>query len=212
MAALYADDMTMREARARYFDVNGFGEDGGYNDAWVDFELGPLPLPFPNTPGRIKAVKFHDLHHVLTGYETNALGEFEISAWEIGAGCTSIAAAWVINMSGLATGVLVEPRRIFAAFMRGRRSRTLYGETFEPLLDCKVGELRERFVDDSAAAATARSRADVLRFVATALLGAVIGLTFAAAMLPFVPFGLLRRVLSSSAKQSALQKTPPTPK
>jgi hypothetical protein len=209
MAALYADDMTMREARDRYFQRNGFGEDGGYNDAWVDFELGPLPLPFPNTPGRIKAVKFHDLHHVLTGYETNALGEFEISAWEIGAGCTSIAAAWVINMSGLATGVLVEPRRIFAAFMRGRRSRTLYGETFEPLLDCKVGELRERFVDDSAVAATA---VDVVRFVGTALLGSVIGLTFAAAMLPFVPIGLLRRVLSSPAKQSGLQKTPPTPK
>ncbi len=212
MTALYGDDMTMREARDRYFDVNGFGKDGGYNDAWVDFELGPLPLPFPNTPGRIKAVKFHDLHHVLTGYETNALGEFEISAWEIGAGCTSIAAAWVINMSGMATGVLVEPRRIFAAFMRGRRSRTLYGETFEPLLDCKVGELRERFVDDSARATTA---VDVVRFVATALLGAVVGLAFAAAMLPFVPIGLLRRVFSSSAESAAhgaLQKTPPTPK
>jgi len=207
MVALYADDMTMREARDRYFDVNGFGRDGGYDDAWVDFELGPLPLPFPNTPGRIKAVKFHDLHHVLTGYATNALGEFEISAWEIGAGCTSIAAAWVINMTGLATGVLVEPRRIFAAFMRGRRSRTLYGEAFEPLLDRTVGELRERFVDDSECTATT---ADVVRFIGTALLGSIVGLGFAAAVLPLVPVGLLRRVFSSSAARSEAQKAPPT--
>jgi len=207
MVALHADDMTMREARDRYFDVNGFGRDGGYDDAWVDFELGPLPLPFPNTPGRIKAVKFHDLHHVLTGYATNALGEFEISAWEIGAGCTSIAAAWVINMTGLATGVLVEPRRIFAAFMRGRRSRTLYGEAFEPLLDRTVGELRERFVDDSECTATT---ADVVRFIGTALLGSIVGLGFAAAVLPLVPVGLLRRVFSSSAARSEAQKVPPT--
>jgi hypothetical protein len=40
---------TLREARERYFRANGFGESGGYDDAWVDFKLGPVPLPFPNT-------------------------------------------------------------------------------------------------------------------------------------------------------------------
>ena len=90
MHASYTPDMTMRTARDLYFDVNGFGADGGYSEPWVDFKLGPLPLPFPNTAGRIAAVKFHDLHHVLTGYETNAIGEFEISAWELGAGCAKL--------------------------------------------------------------------------------------------------------------------------
>lgn len=188
MNAPYPDEMTMRAARDRYFDANGFGSDGGYDDAWVDFELGPLPLPFPNTPGRIAAVKFHDLHHVLTGYQTNATGEFEISAWEIGAGCTSMPAAWVINMSGLATGVIAAPRRIFAAFVRGRRSRSLYGEAFDPLLERTVGDLRARFI---AASDGVASTGDVARFVVTALLAGVVGLAFAAVMLPFVPVGLV---------------------
>jgi hypothetical protein len=187
MHASYADDMTMRAARDRYFEVNGFGEDGGYSDAWVDFKLGPLPMPFPNTSGRVKAVKFHDLHHVLTGYETNARGEFEISAWEIGAGCPGMPAAWVINMGGLAAGVVSSPRRVFDAYVRGRRSRSLYAEPFEPLLDAKVGELRARFIGTSESA----SAADVARFALAAATGFFVGLVFMSAMLPLVPVGLL---------------------
>lgn len=89
----YDEGLTMREARAIYFEVNGFGADGGYGDAWVDFKLGPLPVPFPNTRARVRAVRYHDLHHVLTGYDTNTIGEFEISAWELGAGCKDLIAA-----------------------------------------------------------------------------------------------------------------------
>ena len=187
MRTSYRDDMTMRAARDRYFEVNGFGKDGGYDDTWVDFKLGPIPLPFPNTAGRIAAVKFHDLHHILTGYDTNATGEFEISAWEIGAGCGSMPAAWVINMGGLASGTISSPRRILAAFVRGRRSRTLYGETFDPLLDATVADLRARFIGASDHA-TAR---DAASFVGTALLAVFVGLAFAAVMLPLVPVGLV---------------------
>jgi hypothetical protein len=187
MRTSYRDDMTMRAARDRYFELNGFGKDGGYDDAWVDFKLGPIPMPFPNTAGRIKAVKFHDLHHILTGYDTNATGEFEISAWEIGAGCRSMPAAWVINMGGLAAGTISSPRRILAAFVRGRRSRSLYRETFDPLLDRTVADVRGGFIgaDDGANAR------DVLAFVATALVAVVVGLAFSAVMLPFVPVGLV---------------------
>ena len=42
MHASYTPERTMRAARDRYFDVNGFGVDGGYADTWVDFKLGPL--------------------------------------------------------------------------------------------------------------------------------------------------------------------------
>jgi hypothetical protein len=82
-----ASDDTLAHARDDYFRVNGFGANGGYDDAWVDFKLGPIPMPFPNTPSRKRAVRFHDLHHALTGYATDVRGEFEISAWEIGSGC-----------------------------------------------------------------------------------------------------------------------------
>lgn len=189
MHASYTPDMTMQTARDLYFEVNGFGADGGYGETWVDFKLGPIPMPFPNTAGRVAAVKFHDLHHVLTGYETNTTGEFEISAWEIGSSCGSFPAAWVINHGGLVSGLFAAPRRIFAAFVRGRRSRSLYGETFEPLLDKTVGEMRARFVaEPSECKATAR---DVLAFALTAVVGVVVGLAFVSIMLPLVPVGLV---------------------
>lgn len=46
---------TMREALKQYFDDNGFGADGGYASTWVDFKVGPIPFPLPNTEARRKA-------------------------------------------------------------------------------------------------------------------------------------------------------------
>lgn len=187
MHASYAPDMTMRTARDRYFEANGFGADGGYNELWVDFKLGPVPMPFPNTPGRVRAVKFHDLHHVLTGYETDTRGEFEISAWEIGAGCKNMVTAWVINSGGMVAGILSAPRRTFDAFVRGRRSRTLYGEAFEPLLDEKVGDMRARFIGTN----EGTTASDIALFACAAGIGLVVGLAFMAVALPLVPVGLV---------------------
>ena len=140
----YDPASTMREARARYFADNDFGEEGGYGEKWVDFKLGPIPFPFPNTPMRVRAVRYHDLHHVITGYDTDLRGELEIAAWEIAAGCRSFVVAWQLNLGGLAAGALFTPRRAFHAFLRGRRSESLYGKPFEPLLDATVGEVREQ--------------------------------------------------------------------
>src|SRR4051794_18084611 len=124
MATYAADpELTLAVARDEYFRVNEFGEDGGHGDAWVDFKLGPIPMPFPNTSGRVAAVRFHDLHHALTGYATDTLGEFEISAWEIGAGCGRYRMGWQLNLGGMLAGALSAPRRTWRAFVRGRQSR-----------------------------------------------------------------------------------------
>lgn len=177
---------TLREARARYFRDNGFGEDGGYGDAWVDFKLGPIPMPFPNTPGRVRAVRYHDLHHVLTGYATDTRGELEISAWEVGAGCGRFVTAWAINLSGMAAGLVSAPRRSFRAFVRGRHSRSLYAEPFEPLLDERVDDARARV------ATAPRARAsDVAAFALANVVGVAVGLAFTALVLPLVPIGVL---------------------
>jgi hypothetical protein len=184
----YAPTTTLREARALYFAANGFGPNGGYDDAWVDFKLGPVPLPFPNTRARVRAVGFHDLHHVLTGYDTDTIGEFEISAWEIAAGCKGFVAAWQLNLGGMFAGLLVAPRRTFRAFLRGRHSRSLYGGELEALLDCSVAQLRDRTgVDQPTAALRA---ADAALFGLAQLAGlpmALLGLAFA---LLFLPWGL----------------------
>src|SRR5689334_975997 len=79
--ALYDDALTMRAARRLYFDANGFGE-GGYDAKWVTVKMGPIPFAFPNSPERVRSVRLHDLHHVVTDYATDWTGEAEIGAWE----------------------------------------------------------------------------------------------------------------------------------
>jgi hypothetical protein len=75
---IYSDATPVRQARAEYFRANGFGDDGGYDAQWVKVKLGAVPLWFPNTDARRRAVRLHDLHHLATGYETSLVGEAEI--------------------------------------------------------------------------------------------------------------------------------------
>lgn len=139
-----SDEMTVREARDVYFREAGLSEEG-YAARWVKLDLGPIPIVFPNTRGRVRAVRLHDLHHVATGYGTTWTGEAEIGAWELAAGCGRHYAAWVLNGVAALIGLVIAPRRTLRAWRRGRRSRTLYGGEFdEALLDLSVGELRRR--------------------------------------------------------------------
>jgi hypothetical protein len=178
-----ASDDTLAHARDDYFRVNGFGENGGYDDAWVDFKLGPIPMPFPNTPSRKRAVRFHDLHHALTGYATDIRGELEISAWEIGSGCADHVAAWYLNLSGMVGGILAAPRRTFAAFVRGRHSRNLYRAAYDDaLLGRRIGEVRHDLGLD-AAPPPARV-ADVAWFALAALAGLAIGTLMLVMLVP----------------------------
>ena len=178
------DGRTLREARARYFAENHFGEDGGYGSPWVDFKLGPLPLPFPNTGSRVRAVGYHDLHHLLTGYRTDLVGEFEISAWELGGGCKDYAAAWILDLSGMAAGMLLSPRRIFRAFVRGRRSRTVYGEDMATLLARRVDEVRAERVHE----ASGSTAADVALFALALAVGSTLGAALMLTLLALGPF------------------------
>lgn len=131
---------TLLDARTAHFARAGIAPDGGYSQQWVRLDLGPIPLAIPNTESRKDAVRFHDLHHVLTGYDTNWVGEFEISAWEVASGCADKSFAWMINLQGMAAGTVVWPRRTFRAFVRGLRSRNLYRE---PWSDALLAELLE---------------------------------------------------------------------
>jgi hypothetical protein len=186
--AEYDPQTTMREARGLYFELNAFGESGGYDDPWVDFKLGPVPMPFPNTPGRVGAVRYHDLHHVLTGYDTDIVGEFEISAWEIAAGCKGFVAAWQLNLGGMFGGLLIAPRRTLRAFLRGRHSGTLYGEDLETLLAARVGELRARMGVDEATPPL--GAADAALFVLSLGGGLIVGAIGFAFTLLVLPLGL----------------------
>ena len=167
---------TMREAVKAYFDENGFGADGGYSAAWVDFKLGPIPFPLPNSDARRKAVKFHDLNHVLTGYRTDISGEFEISAWEIGAGCRNFYAAWALNLAGMMGGAVTVPGRTWRAFVAGRRSKAAYALDYEQLLSAEVeATKRELGVTTSAPARLTDAMARTERLTALRRRDAVLG-------------------------------------
>lgn len=140
------DALTLRAGRQLYFERSGI--EPGYDARWVTLRAGGFPvLVFPNTAGRVRAVRLHDLHHVVTGFDTTWTGEAEIAAWEIATGCGSFLAAWVLNLGAFVVGLFIAPRKLFRAFVRGRHSENLYltaGESSEALLDLSVGELRKK--------------------------------------------------------------------
>lgn len=140
-----SDAVLLRQARAEYFREGGFGKDGGYSEPWVKVQLGPVPVWFPNTDARRRAVWLHDLHHIATGYDTSLVGEAEVGAWELGSGCGHYYVAWVLNAAAVAIGVFMAPRRVWRAFTRGRRNTSLYRLSVdERCLDDSVGALRKR--------------------------------------------------------------------
>lgn len=140
----YPADLTVREARQRYFDANGF-INGGYDDKWVRLKAGPFRFAFPNVAARKRSVRLHDVHHIATGFDTTWTGEAEIGAWELVAGCGRHWVAWVLNAGAAALGLFFAPAKVWRAFMLGRRTDTLYGAVFEEsILDESVGGLRHR--------------------------------------------------------------------
>jgi hypothetical protein len=164
-ATHYDPTMSVLAARTRYFDDNHFGDDGGYNDRWVTLkQVGPVKLGFPNTAGRVRAVRRHDLHHLVTGYDTDFIGEAEIAAWELASGCGDFHAAWVLNLLALPVGMVRGPERMRRAFARGCRSKNLYAEPFtDALLQERLGDLRAR-LGVNAAADTSLSAPQQTRF------------------------------------------------
>jgi hypothetical protein len=97
-------------------------------------------------------VRFHDLHHVLTEYRTDWRGEFEIAAWEVAGGVNRYWEGWLLDLLGFACGLLVHPRRVYRAFVRGRRSRNLYSDEWDDaILSRRVGEVRRGLGLDSGA-------------------------------------------------------------
>jgi hypothetical protein len=197
----YDASLTMQDAVKQYFAVNHFGNDGGYNDKFVELKVGPMVMFLPNVPSRVRAVRVHDLHHVLTGYQTNWIGEFEISAWELATNCSNYGAALVLNLSGLISGLLLAPKRVTRAFVRGRRSANLYRVPYEEQLSKRVGELRSALrLDDEAAGAVRLG--EVLALLGYVALGIPVGLVMLALSILSFPLALgamvVRRLRPSS--------------
>lgn len=142
--AVYPGSLVMREARDAHLAANGFSLDG-YTARTFTLKFFGIPVTFPNTKARQRALPLHDLHHIVTGYGTDWKGEAEIGAWELRGGCNSFILYW-LNGWGVLFGIFLCPGRVYRAFRRARGQRTLYRDpiAYDTLMQMTVREVRQR--------------------------------------------------------------------
>lgn len=150
--------MTLREARAVFYRREGFSSDGGASGhRWSPFACRDLKVYLPNFQWRRRALPVHDLHHVITGYRFSPCGEFEMAAWEFAAGRYPNVLSTLFCLPLVSMGAAVIPKRTFAAFVRGRRSKTLYDErNLDTLLDKAVRDAQRKCLPAGAVSADYR--------------------------------------------------------
>ncbi|HEY1652426.1 MAG TPA: hypothetical protein VGG09_11145 [Acidimicrobiales bacterium] len=134
---------TMATVLQEHLRASGLPADAGDSELFAVVKVGPMPYPIPNTRSRKRAVRIHDLNHLVSGYRTDREGELEISAWELASGgCGRYGAAWVLDFAGLLGGFFVCPGRTVRAFRRGRHQQNLYPYAPDELLAMDVDRAR----------------------------------------------------------------------
>jgi hypothetical protein len=122
--------------------AQGLPEDSGMSQSWVKVRFLGVPLVFPNFDARRAVLVLHDVHHLLTGYDTSWRGEGQIGAYEIATGCKRYWAAWFFNLHGFLFGLCIAPAPTWRAFVRGRHCRNFYGQTPAAVLARPVAAAR----------------------------------------------------------------------
>jgi len=134
--------VTLQDELASFYKRSGFGEVVGARSLTVPVYTGCMLVPLPNIETRRRFLKYHDLHHLLTGYSVGRIGEGEVSAWELGTGSAYVSPLLgVMNLIALSTGLVLEPHRMWRAFRRGCASRNLYPQSVREDID------RGRWID-----------------------------------------------------------------
>lgn len=137
---------TVREARDAYLHENGFTVDA-YDAPFTDAKVLGITFKIPNTKKHRWAIMWHDLHHAVTGYGTDLIGESEISAWEAQRGVQPLGLYVTLIIAGiLGVGMVIAPFRTLRAWSAARGDQSLFHEPvdYETCLDMTLGELRGR--------------------------------------------------------------------
>ena len=136
--------MTGEDALSRFFVEQGLWPEGSSVTDWIGdrwLRIGGIRV-LPLVGGIKESLILHDLHHVLTGYDTSWTGELELAGWELGSGgCGRPLFFWFDRLGALAIGLLTVPRRTIQALRRGRSERNLYGRRSAEVLASEVSEL-----------------------------------------------------------------------
>jgi len=118
--------MTVKEALIGFYKFNSLNLTDDFESHCVRVYIGCILAPVPNINARKKYLKFHDLHHIMSGYGIDRIGESEISAWELGSRSCRKPLISIMNLFALSTGFILSPQKVITAFYRGCRSRNLY--------------------------------------------------------------------------------------
>src|SRR5262245_23650361 len=111
----------VRAGRDEYLAENGFSVEA-YDAKWTPASLFGLTFKVPNTPTHRRAIMWHDLHHVATGYGTDLSGEAEISAWELRRGLAGLDLYVSAIVVGIAlSGIVIAPVRTWRAWQAASR-------------------------------------------------------------------------------------------
>lgn len=201
--------MSLDIALEDFYEQHGFGDTPGKRPNTVPVYTGCLLVPLPNIETRNRYLKYHDLHHLVTGYSVGRIGEGEISSWELGTGSMRQSPVLgFMNLIALSTGWVLDRDRMWAAYERGLRSRSLYDA------------LSRKCVDDGKWGSIEALRADVLDSRPKRRLGAVrrglfrlyIGVSLVVHATIAIPAMLVRTVSDLRHGKTLAETFSPTPR
>jgi hypothetical protein len=137
-------DWSGLQGRDEYIHENGFSI-AGYAETKSKVNVAGIDLTIPNPPKRRYIIKVHDLHHVITGYGTDLVGEGEVSFWELRAG-TRVVGSYVLLLIVISAilGTFIAPGRMLRAWRASKGARGLWSSPFsyEQMMEASVGDLR----------------------------------------------------------------------
>ncbi len=140
--------MTTEEALKEYLAARGMiprqlPREEWYRDNWVRIAMWGRRVPVFPVHGFKKSLFIHDIHHVLSGYDTNWRGELEIAAWELSSGgCGRYYLYWIDRMVFTLLGLIFAPRATCRAFRRGLKHRNTFDRDPEVVMSIEIDELR----------------------------------------------------------------------
>ena len=132
--------MNTEDALRDFLVERGYVEPGTprrdlYRGNWIKYSLWGHMVPLIPIYGFKKSFMHHDVHHLLSGYETDWRGELEIAGWELASGgCGWYVFYWLDRVIFMTVGLLLCPIRTARAFRRGLRHRNTFGLDPEDVL------------------------------------------------------------------------------
>jgi hypothetical protein len=141
-------EATLRYQLENFYEVNGYGAEGGINSDWIWLKFKYFSLPIPNVKGRRENVWRHDMLHILLDYPTTWRGEGQVAGWVLGSGgWGKFYVAWLFCFSTFGVGFVFFPKSTFDAFVRGRNTLSPYllGIEKEKLFQANIDDLKHDF-------------------------------------------------------------------